>query len=99
MLFNNNDRQTLEIMESLKYHPESSCGASKMQYKKEMTRTSLYIFIILCSLLISPTISQEGNDLCTDPDCTCDSQPGEPDLIDVVCTCSPKKVNIFINVS
>ena len=57
------------------------------------SRTSVCILIILCSFLISPTISQEGNDLCTDEDCTCNSQ-GSPDLIDVNCRCSPKKVRL-----
>ena len=61
------------------------------QYTKGI-KTALFIFIILCSLLIPPTISQGGNELCTDEDCTCDSQQGNPDLIDVVCRCSPKKV-------
>lgn len=54
------------------------------------SRTSLCIFIILCSLLICPTISQGGSELCTDEDCTCDSND-ETDLIDVICRCSPKK--------
>ena len=57
------------------------------------SRTCLCIFIILCSLLICPTISQGGSELCTDEDCPCDSND-ETDLIDVICRCSPKKVSM-----
>ena len=55
-------------------------------------KTRFCIFIILCSLLITPTISQGGKELCIDGDCTCDAN-GEADLIDVICRCSPKKVS------
>ena len=59
---------------------------------KMNSRTRLCIFILLLSLLINSTISQGGNELCSDADCTCDPS-GDTDLIDVICKCSPKKVN------
>merc|ERR1719210_1985650 len=59
------------------------------------SRTWFCIFILLFSLLINPTISQEETELCSDKDCTCDPS-GDTDLIDVICKCSPNRDPIRI---
>ena len=60
----------------------------------KLSTTNICIYLVLCFLLISPSISQEEGELCTDNDCTCNPQ-GETDLIEVICRCSPKRVSIF----
>ena len=60
----------------------------------KLSTTNICIYLVLCFLLISPSISQEEGELCTDSDCTCNPQ-GETDLIEVICRCSPKRVSIF----
>ena len=59
----------------------------------KLSRTNICIYVVLCFLLISPSISQEEGELCIDNDCTCNPQ-GETDLIEVICRCSPKRVSI-----
>jgi len=61
----------------------------------KLSRTNICIYLVLCFLLISPSISQEEGELCTDNDCTCNPQ-GETDLIEVICRCSPKREPIRI---